>query len=64
MKFIGDPEGIEALKTMKENRLEYLKYLLQEAQTNVDHTTYFKDNEVSYKIVFDPMNGTLDVQKT
>jgi len=64
MKFIGDPEGIEALKEMKENRLEYLKYLLKEAQTNMDHTTFFKDNDVSYKIVFDPVNGTLDVQKS
>lgn len=63
MKFTGDPEGIAALKRMKETRLEFLKYLLKEAQTNFDHTTTFKEGEVVYKIVLDPMTGELNVQK-
>jgi len=63
MKFTGDPDGIAALKSFKETRLEYLKYLLQEARTNFDHSTTFKDNDVKFKIVFDPHTGDLDVQK-
>jgi len=63
MKFTGDPDGIEALKRMKETRLEFLKYLLKEAQTNFDHTTTFKDNDRKYQIVFDLQTGNLDVQK-
>ena len=64
MKFTGDPEGIVALKKMKETRLEYLKYLLQEARTNFDRTATFKDeNNVNYKIVFDPQAGELEVKK-
>jgi len=63
MKFTGDPDGIAALKQIKETRLEYLKYLLQEARTNMDHSTTFKDNEIKFKIIFDPHTGDLDVQK-
>ena len=63
MKFTGDPEGIAALKNMKETRMEYLRYLLQEARTNFDRTASFKEKEKSYKIVFDPQTGELDVQK-
>ena len=63
MKFTGDPDGIAALKKMKESRVEYLKYLLQEARTNSDHTTTFKENETKFKILFDPQTGDLDVQK-
>jgi hypothetical protein len=61
MKFTGDPEGIAALKKMKETRMEYLKYLLQEARTNFDRTATFKENEKTFKIVFDPQTGDLDV---
>jgi len=64
MKFTGDPDGIAALKEMKETRIEYLKYLLTEARTNFDKTASFKHNEVDYKIVFDPQTGELEVQKT
>jgi hypothetical protein len=65
MKFTGDPDGITALKQMKEGRLSFLKYLLQEARTNFDHTATFKDEESNqkFKIVFDPQTGDLDVQK-
>ena len=63
MKFTGDADGIAALKRMKEERMEYLKYLLQEARTNFGYTTTFKEKEVKYKIVFDPQTQTLDVQK-
>jgi len=64
MKFTGDPDGIVALKQMKESRLEYLKYLLTEARTNFDRTATFTHEDVSYKIVFDPQTGDLEVQKT
>ena len=63
MKFTGDEKGIEALKRMKETRMEYLKYLLTEAKTNFDRTASFTDEEVKYKIVYDPQTKDLDVQK-
>jgi hypothetical protein len=65
MKFTGDPQGIEELKQIKENNLSYLKYLLQEAQTNFYHTAEFKasDGVTKYKITFSPQTGDLDVQK-
>ncbi len=64
MKFTGDPDGIAALKEMKESRMEFLKYLLTEARTNFDHKTSFKHEDVKYLIVFDPQTGDLDVQKS
>lgn len=63
MKFTGDEEGIAALKRMKDERLEYLKYVLQEARTNFGNTTTFKDNDTKYQIVYDPQTGDLEVQK-
>lgn len=63
MKFTGDADGIAALKKMKEERVDYLKYLLTEARTNFGNSTTFKDNEVKYKIVFDPQTQELEVMK-
>jgi hypothetical protein len=63
MKFTGDPDGINALKKMKETRLEFLKYLLQEARTNFDHSTTFKENDVTFKITMNVHTGDLEVQK-
>jgi hypothetical protein len=65
MKFTGDADGIAELKTMKETRLEWLKYLLKEAQTNFDNTATFKgqDNKTTYKIVYSPQTGELNVEK-
>jgi hypothetical protein len=65
MKFTGDPDGIAELKTMKETRLDWLKYLLKEAQTNFDHTATFKgqDQQTTFKIVYSPQTGELNVEK-
>ncbi|OGP56469.1 MAG: hypothetical protein A2V67_07890 [Deltaproteobacteria bacterium RBG_13_61_14] len=65
MKFMGDADGIAELKTMKETRLDWLKYLLKEAQTNFDNTATFKgqDNKTTYKIVYSPQTGELNVEK-
>jgi hypothetical protein len=65
MKFTGDPQGIEELKQIKENRLDYLKYLIQEARTNFYHTAEFKasDGVTKYQITYSTQTGDLDVQK-
>jgi len=65
MKFTGDPDGIAELKTMKETRLDWLKYLLKEAQTNFDNTATFKsqDQKTTYKMVYSPQTGELSVEK-
>jgi hypothetical protein len=67
MKLVGDPQGIEELKFFKEkeDKKEYLKLILNEAKTNTDFKTRFKDREsrVQYVLTFDPATGDFHVQK-
>lgn len=37
----GDPEGIEAIKTIAKERREYFVFLINEAKSNTDHTAVF-----------------------
>jgi len=67
MKLVGDPQGIEELKFFKENegKKEYLKLILNEAKTNTDFKTRFKDrdNRTQYILTYDPATGDFSVQK-
>ncbi len=65
MKFTGDPQGIEELKQIKETRLDYLKYLIQEARTNFYHSAEFKssDGVTKYKIIYSIQTGDLEVER-
>jgi hypothetical protein len=67
MKLVGDPQGIEELKFFKENeeKIEYLKLILNEAKTNTDFKTRFKDREGKnhYILAYDPTTGDFSVQK-
>lgn len=67
MKLVGDPQGIEELKFFKENeeKKEYLKLILNEAKTNTDFKTRFKDREGThhYILAYDPATGDFSVQK-
>jgi hypothetical protein len=67
MKLVGDPQGIEELKFFKENeeKKEYLKLILNEAKTNTDFKTRFKDraNQTHYILTYDPTTGDFSVQK-
>lgn len=65
MKLNGDPEGIEELKKMQQERKDYLKYLITEAKTNTDLSTTFKsaDGTANYKLSYDRKSGELTVSK-
>jgi hypothetical protein len=66
MKLKGDEQGIEALKFYhdSEEKKEYLKMILNEARTNTNNTTEFKDtSDNKYTLVFDPASGEFTVEK-
>jgi hypothetical protein len=65
VKLSGDPEGVEELKKINQERKDYLKYLITEAKTNTDLSTTFKslDGTRKYKITYDRMNQELTVAK-
>jgi hypothetical protein len=67
MKLVGDPQGIEELKFFKdsEDKKEYLKMILNEAKTNTDYKTRFKDRsgQNHYVLAYDPATGDFNVSK-
>ena len=64
MDLRGDPEGIQALKTMHAADKGYLKFLLNEAQSNADLSARFTAKDGSQWIVkVDPREGHIDVQR-
>jgi len=65
MKLVGDNDGIEELKNIKENNLFYLKYLIKEAETSLNRTAEFKgkDGKQKYKIQYNPMTKEFTVEK-
>ncbi|MBN1574117.1 MAG: hypothetical protein JW984_13050 [Deltaproteobacteria bacterium] len=67
MKLNGDPEGIEELKFFHDSdeKKDYLKMILNEAKTNTDNKTEFKDrnNDKKYILTFDPSSGDFVVEK-
>jgi hypothetical protein len=56
MKLVGDNDGIEELKYIKESNLFYLKYLIKEAETSLNRTAEFKgrDGKQKFKISYNP----------
>lgn len=67
MKLNGDPAGIEELKFFHdaEDKKDYLKMILNEAKTNTDNKTEFKDrdNQNKYTLIFDPASGDFNIEK-
>lgn len=64
MKISGDPEGIAALKNLKERDPEYLKFILKEATTNTDLKSYYRSPEgIKFEITFIPKNFEFVVKK-
>jgi hypothetical protein len=62
MQLNGDPEGIQALRTLHDKDKAYLKFLVGEALTNVDLTARFKTEDGRhYQVKFDPKTGNLVV---
>ena len=64
MKLTGDKEGIEVLKRFKEEKPEYLKFLLKSAQTNFDRRADFKDEQGNrYYLIYEPLKNQFLVEK-
>ena len=64
MKLVGDDQGIQALKSIKEERPSYLKFLLSEAQSNTNHSAEFKASDgTAYRIRYNSASGDLEVEK-
>lgn len=65
MKLAGDSDGIAELKYIKDTNLFYLKYLLKEAETNLNRAAEFKarDGKNRYKLVYNPMTKEFAVEK-
>ncbi|HVO32065.1 MAG TPA: hypothetical protein VMV18_15080 [bacterium] len=64
MDLRGDPEGIAALKALHEADKNYLKFLLQEAQSNFDRSAKFTAKDGSHwMVVVDPRGGHVEVKR-
>jgi len=66
MKLTGDSEGIEELKFIKENKIFYLKFLLNEAKSNTNRCAEFKgrDGKTKYRMTFYDLSGEVKIEKT
>lgn len=63
MKLEGDPEGIAALKALREKDKNYLKFLVGEARTNTDLRTTFKTEDGrTFVLRVDVASGNLVVE--
>ena len=65
MKIVGDTNGIEELKKMQAERIDYLKYIITEAKTNTDLSATFKgsDGQTKFKITYNRLAQELKVEK-
>jgi hypothetical protein len=63
MKIVGDPQGLEELKRIKDENLFYLKFIMKEAKSNTDNIAFFKDKtgKQKYKLVYDPATDAFTV---
>ena len=62
MEFLGDADGIAALKALYAKDKSYLKFLIGEARSNTDFTARFTaDDGRKWLIKFDPRTGNLEL---
>lgn len=61
-KVIGDPEGVAALKEMAKEHRDYLKFLVTEAQTNLDHNATFTAADKKWILHLDLATGQISVK--
>ena len=61
-KITGDPRGIEALKELVTGNADYMRFLITEATTNVDHAAPFHAKDgTKYLLKIDLATGSLEV---
>ena len=63
MELTGDPVGLEELKKIKEERTDFLKFLITEAKTSFRRYAIFKGGDGRrWKLSFNGQRNELDVQ--
>ncbi len=63
MNLVGDPEGLDELKKMREERKHFLKFLITEAKTSLKRVAVFKGSNGKYwALRFEEIRNELDVQ--
>ncbi|MCC6334877.1 MAG: hypothetical protein IT380_12935 [Myxococcales bacterium] len=63
MDFVGDPDGITALKALYARDKSYAKFLIGEARSNTDFTARFTaEDGKKWAVVFDPKTGNLTLK--
>ena len=64
MKLVGDEQGISALKDIRQNRPDYLKFLITEARSStLQFVEFFAEDEQKYLLKFRARTGELVVEK-
>ena len=64
MDLRGDPEGIAALKALHEADKNYLKFLLNEANSASDHIARFTAKDgTKWLVQYDPRGGIVEVKR-
>ncbi len=64
MHVVGDAVGVAALKALAAEHRDYLKFLINEAQSSTDHTAAFRGaDETRWEVKFHPESGDLEVRK-
>lgn len=64
MELGGDEAGVKALKALAAKNKDYIKFLINEAKSNVDFMAPFKAEDGSpWLLCFDPNTGNLTVAK-
>ncbi len=64
MKLSGDDQGIEVLKAIRQNRPDYLKFLITEARSStLQFVEFMSDDEQKYLLKFRARSGELIVEK-
>lgn len=64
VKLSGDPEAIEALKTMHQKNPGFVKAVLDDARSTTDHATSFRSEAgIRYRVTLDPRTGDLHLEE-
>jgi len=64
MKLVGDDQGIEALKAIRQQRPDYLKFLITEARSStLQFVEFFSDDKRKFLLKFRARTGELVVEK-
>jgi hypothetical protein len=63
MNLVGDPTGLDELKKIKEERKDFLKFLITEAKTSFTRTAVFKGSDgKQWKITYAGQRDELKVE--